>query len=476
MGSNPTSSAKPDQDAERRVTDGAALRALRTAAGLSQARLAEISGLAQHRLSAFERGAGELRPEETERLRATLADAEGVEKARRRPKRTRPHVHSPRPQDPERRARHQPTAGNPEYLRELARLEKKPQAEFSALSLFAGCGGMSLGAQAAGFAVRGFVEIDEELAALYAANFPEARRIGRDVRKLGEGETAKLLEACGPVDLLLGGPPCQGFSLTGKRQAGDPRNALFREYLRVLRRVRPKFAMLENVARLTSMRGASGEVVGREIAQGFREAGYEVRACLLDAQDFGVPQHRERVFFLAADQALGRAPEPPRPSHGAGAAALRSFGDACSDLQYLEAGEAGEDPLHRAVAHPDHVLDWLWDAPQGKSAHDNPDPAQRPPSGYNTTYKRQIWNQPAATVQTTFGMISGSRNVHPIATRALTVREAARLQSFPDSFRFFGKLGAIRTGIGNATPPLLAKAVAEAAAQELRKSTTRLKA
>lgn len=114
------------------------------------------------------------------------------------------------------------------------------------------------------------------------------------------------------------------------------------------------------------------------------------------------------------------------------------------------------------------MLGWLWEVPEGASAHDNADPAQRPPSGYNTTYKRQVWDQPAATVQTTFGMISGSRNVHPIATRALTIREAARLQSFPDSFRFFGKLGTIRTGIGNATPPLLARAVGEAMARRLR--------
>src|SRR4051812_14910211 len=113
---------------------------------------------------------------------------------------------------------------------------------------------------------------------------------------------------------------------------------------------------------------------------------------------------------------------------------FRTFGDAVSDLAYLESGERSEDPLHEAVRHPQHVIDWLWDVPQGKSAHDNEDAAKRPPSGYNTTYKRQVWDEPASTVQTTFGMISGCRNVHPIATRSLTVREAARIQSFPDSY------------------------------------------
>jgi DNA mismatch endonuclease Vsr len=106
------------------------------------------------------------------------------------------------------------------------------------------------------------------------------------------------------------------------------------------------------------------------------------------------------------------------------------------------------------------VVDWLWDVPEGRSAHENADPAKRPPSGYNTTYKRQVWHEPASTVQTTFGMISGCRNVHPIATRSLTIREAARIQSFPDSFLFQGSRGAIRKGIGNAVPPLLALALA----------------
>jgi DNA (cytosine-5)-methyltransferase 1 len=112
--------------------------------------------------------------------------------------------------------------------------------------------------------------------------------------------------------------------------------------------------------------------------------------------------------------------------------------------------------LHQAVRHPSHVIKWLWDVKEGHSAHDNENPKDRPPSGYNTTYKRQVWQEPASTVQTTFGMISGCRNVHPISTRSLTIREAARIQSFPDSYQFTGTLGAIRTGIGNAVPPLLA--------------------
>ena len=138
-----------------------------------------------------------------------------------------------------------------------------------------------------------------------------------------------------------------------------------------------------------------------------------------------------------------------------------TFGDAVSDLEFIEAGEVSSiDSYHKATAHPEHVIRWLYNVPQGKSAHENEDPTMRPPSGFNTTYKRQMWNEPAATVQTTFGMISGCNNVHPIATRALTIREAARIQGFPDSFKFEGKDGVVKTVIGNAVPPLLAYHIA----------------
>jgi DNA (cytosine-5)-methyltransferase 1 len=171
------------------------------------------------------------------------------------------------------------------------------------------------------------------------------------------------------------------------------------------------------------------------------------------------------VVFVALRADINQQPTFPYKTHGYDSDLFNdpkpyvTFADACSDLPYLESGGTSDDPLHFAVAHPEHVISWLWDVPQGKSAHDNSNPDDRPPSGYNTTYKRQVWNEPGGAVQTTFGMISGCRNVHPIATRSLTIREATRLQSFPDSFRFSGTLSTIRTGIGNAVPPLLAAAI-----------------
>jgi len=256
--------------------------------------------------------------------------------------------------------------------------------------------------------------------------------------------------------------------LAGKRDIYDPRNSLFRHYLRFVDAFSPRVAVMENVQLLTSMKSPSGGFVRDEIQSEFRARGYKIELFEVNAKQYGVPQHRERVFFLATKEGNGLNPSFPDRTHGeidfgdlfGHLSPYRTFADACSDLPFLESGDTSDDQLHSAVSHPQHVIDWLWDVKEGFSAHDNIDPNKRPPSGYNTTYKRQVWMEPAGTVQTTFGMISGCRNVHPICTRSLTVREAARLQSFPDSYKFSGTLGAVRTGIGNAVPPLLAYKIA----------------
>ncbi|MFV0643503.1 MAG: DNA (cytosine-5-)-methyltransferase [Sphingomonadaceae bacterium] len=446
--------------------DGSALRAYREEIGLSQAKLAEVSGVPQHLLSAFELGKGDLSSNLSEMLRASFEDDALAKAVVQRKKRYREHEYSQIMHKPERVARHKTSSGNEAYLRELAELEQHTPPSFSALSLFSGCGGLSLGFRSAGCQIKGFVEIDDALSEIYSANFPGTPRIGGSIQDLTDDDLAKFVAGHGSIDVLVGGPPCQGFSLAGKRKVDDPRNELFRDYIRVVRRLRPKVAVLENVRLLTSMKNKAGAFVKEAIQDEFRKEGYDVSLFEINAKDFGVPQHRERVIFVAVDKALGRSPSLPQSSHGSSCDLLqmtepyRTFADACSDLAFLESGESSADPLHEAVSHPDHVINWLWNVPEGRSAHDNEDPNMRPPSGYNTTYKRQIWNEPAGAVQTTFGMISGCRNVHPIATRSLTVREAARIQSFPDTYRFIGSLGTIRTGIGNAVPPLLARAIA----------------
>lgn len=457
---------------------GPTLREQRQQLGLSQAKLASLTGIPQHLLSAFELGKAELPSTYLSALSATLLVPDQLRALARRPKRYQEHSFGAVPHDPDRVKSARQTLGNLPFRQMLDELWAGHSAsgprDLSALSLFAGCGGFSLGFSAAGFALKGFVEIDDALAAIYRANFPHSQQFGSDVSGFDQARLAVLADSLPNLDLIIGGPPCQGFSLAGKRQVDDPRNSLFRHYMAFVDALKPRMAIIENVRLLTSMKTPSGSLVSTEIRDDFARHGYRVRCFEINAKDYGVPQHRERVLFVAARHNLGVEPSVPFPTHGpesglfSTTAPHQTFGDACSDLEYLEAGDTSRDPLHIAVAHPKHVIEWLWDVPEGSSAHDNNDPTKRPPSGYNTTYKRQVWREPGSTVQTTFGMISGCRNVHPIATRSLTVREAARVQSFPDQFRFEGTLGDIRRGIGNAVPPLLASVVANHIAAQLR--------
>ncbi len=450
---------------------GSELRKRREKLRLSQAKFAELTGLPQHAVSAFELGKSELGSEALSMIDQLLADSSRVEALVGRKKRYQNGQSQARSPREDRSHLCRRTQQNSEYTRLIRGLENTRTNEtkrLSALSLFAGCGGFSLGFRSAGFDVKGFVEVDDGLRRIYADNFPKSVECGRDITEVSSSDLIKARERIGEVDVIIGGPPCQGFSLSGKRDVSDPRNSLFRHYLRFVDCFRPKLAIMENVRLLTSMKNETGGFVRDDVMREFSAHGYTVKTHEINAKSFGVPQHRERVLFVAVLSDLGLDPSIPSPPHDftadlfGASLAVRTFADACSDLSFLESGEScPNDPLHKAVNHPAHVIDWLWDVPQGRSAHDNDDEAMRPPSGYNTTYKRQVWDEPGATVQTTFGMISGSRNVHPVATRSLTIREAARLQSFPDTYQFSGSAGTIRTGIGNAVPPLLAHALGE---------------
>ena len=444
---------------------GTQLRQLRQQRRLSQARLAELAEVPQHILSAFELEKIDLCDEHHRKILVVLSDPGRHKNAIERKKRYRKHSYGSFLSNSQRVALARKSDGSAEYLRILTELSSKTVQTFTGISLFSGCGGLSLGFSSAGCDIKGFVEIDDGLARIYYTNFPQAQRIGSDITQVRSATIREFLRAAGDMDVLIGGPPCQGFSLSGKRDVHDHRNYLFHDFMRFVDVVNPKVAIIENVRLLTSMRSKRGGLVKDEIIRGFHAHGYIAKLYSVDASNYGVPQHRERVFFLAVRSDLGVTPSFPKPKYHRSTSLfhkpLRTFADACSDLQYIEAGQNTADPLHVAVRHPDHVIRWLWDVPQGASAHDNDDPDLRPPSGYNTTYKRQIWDQPGATVQTTFGMISGCRNVHPIATRSLTVREAARLQSFPDGYTFAGPIGTIRKGIGNAVPPFLARAIAD---------------
>lgn len=448
------------------------IRKIREDLHVSQAQFSEIVGIPQYRLSGIELKKDI--PSEGEIVKIAVV-AERIVRGEiklRKKKRISKEVFDTSIVAMNPRRGYKRTARNADYLGLLNELKAKFEGNDrkgpKAISFFAGCGGLCYGITAAGFNIVASNELVDEYREIYRLNFPNATFLSNDIKEITDEEISNLLKVHPQIDLFAGGPPCQGFSLAGKRDVDDHRNTLFQYYLRIASKVRPKVVLMENVRLLTSMKDPNGHMVKDEIIKTFGQIGYNGQFFIVNAADYQVAQNRERVIFIGIRKDLEMKPSIPEPICGKTEdlfcqnSPRFTFGDAVSDLDFIESGEsAPTDKFHKSTNHPEHVIRWLYDVPQGKSAHDNPDPSFRPPSGYNTTYKRQVWNEPGCTVTTNFNMISGGNNVHPIATRALTIREALRLQSFPDSFRFTGKEGTIRTVIGNAVPPLLAYHIAK---------------
>lgn len=374
---------------------------------------------------------------------------------------------------------------NSEYavlLRELYfdALKEKDYSAPKGIALFSGCGGMTLGFEAAGFDIAGHVEINDCVNKIYSDNFHKSKLLGRDICQIKSDDILGWKREFGSIDIIIGGPPCQGFSLAGKREAKDERNRLYQQYVRIVSQIHPKVFVFENVALMTTMKDLDGELFINKIIKSFRDEGYGIHKKILDAQEYGVPQSRERVILVGVADSMKKDFVFPGGMYGDVVdeqklifsdivrKKRRSFRYATEDLEDLESGERSSyDPLHWAITHPQHIIDWLKDVPEGHSAHENRDPEKRPPSGFNTTYKRITWDDPCSTISTNFSMISGCRNVHPYNTRSLTIREAARAQSFPDEFVFSGKWGEVRKAIGNAVPPILARVIADEIKKQL---------
>lgn len=329
------------------------------------------------------------------------------------------------------------------------------------IALFSGCGGISLGFHSAGYNLVGHVEIESSANRIYKENFPKSRLLGTDISQITDKEVEEWKEELGDIDIVIGGPPCQGFSLMGKRDAHDARNQLYLQYARIISILQPKVFVMENVKLLTSMKTPQGAMFIDCIIDEFESKGFEITKKVINAYEFGVPQSRERVFLVGVNSSIDGINTKFKFPESEFTTPL-TFREATQDLPQIESGELTDDPLHWAVTHPKHVINWLKDVPQGASAHQNDDENLRPPSGFNTTYKRIKWDEPCSTIATNFSMISGSRNVHPTSTRSFTIREATRTQTFPDQFVFVGKWGDIRKAIGNAVPPLLAYKLASA--------------
>lgn len=383
------------------------------------------------------------------------------------------------------------------------------------IDLFAGAGGFGLGFILAGYKVALSLEIDKwAIDTLSTNNKNGTHIVHNDIRKF---RTKNEILALGEIepDIIIGGPPCQGFSVAGpsNKDPNDPRNTLFIDFAMWVRIFKPKFFVLENVKGLLSRKNGKGEKVIDIILKTFSSLDYSVEIWVLDAVQYGVPQFRERVFLVGNRDHI-KLGEPPathkskkkKDNNVIGLLPTIPVADAISDLPKLNAGEGNEEQQygamptntyqawaregqeivynHVAMKHTKRVVDRFKRIKWGKSGSDveNKYKAQRrngngEPSNkvYDMNHRRFVPNRPAYTIPANFY----SSFIHPFQHRNITAREAARLQSFPDWFRFMGKPTVVssklldRSGrhdenrlsqynqIGNAVPPLLAKAIAE---------------
>lgn len=354
--------------------------------------------------------------------------------------------------------------------------------KYNVVDLFAGVGGLSYGfAHNDNFNILMANEFDSDIAAAYVLNHPSVKMVCDDIHNLTE---AAIHEIIGDrkVDIVVGGPPCQSYSTLGKRQM-DARAHLFEEYCRILSILRPTMFIFENVSGLLSMQG--GRLI-EIIKDEFKKLGFVVKSEVLNAVNYGVPQYRDRVILVGMRGE--NIYEYPSPTHGKGLKPYITVEDAFSDLPILKSGEscteyatppqneyqeylrANSTSLqdNNAPKNGEHLIKIMQALPDGGSKNDLPNDL-RPMSGYGNTYAKMWWKKPAPTVTRNFATPSSSRCIHPRDSRAMTTREGARLQSFPDDYKFYGSRSKKNLEIGNAVPPLMSIALAKQALEALEK-------
>ena len=351
--------------------------------------------------------------------------------------------------------------GMPYLMRKRTQeLTSKPKV----LDLFCGCGGFACGFSMAGFEAVLGVDILPPALTTFSINNPHANVIVGDIRKL---TTEMLLESVGnvQVDVVTGGVPCQGFSRSNrKRHENDARNFLFNEFVRVVSIVKPKVVVLENVSGLAQMSsGAFKDAISNSISS----LGYDVYCTILNAADYGVPQKRQRIFFVgvkpgvkwlwpnkirgidaASHFTVGQAILEDLPPLKSAESSTKYSGKPRSEIAKLLRGSSRSITSHEAPSHPQSTIKRI--------------ERTKPGTPMYNSFKQRIRldaEKPSPT-QICGGIRPQFQFGHPTQSRGLTIRERARLQSFPDWYTFFGGIVQGRVQTGNAVPPLLAKALA----------------
>jgi len=336
------------------------------------------------------------------------------------------------------------------------------------VDLFCGAGGASYGFKKLGFEMVLGLDIRPDAVRTFAYNMRPREVIVDDIKN---HDGKELLKVVGDCDVLIGCPPCQGFTRLNRKGPNDPRNDLVYLFGKISMTIAPKVLVFENVYGVLLARN-------RVYFEGFldllRKNGYSYMWDVLDMADYGVPQRRRRLILVAVKDGSKVEPLLPPKTHArpdeAGRLGLkpwRTVRDAIGDLPPLEPGEADpKDPLHAARRHGAKTLEIIRNIPKnGGSRKDLPPElvlrCHAKHDGHYDVYGRMRWDAPAPTLTSGCTNPSRGRFIHPEQDRGITLREAARLQTFPDDYVFFGARTSVEYQIGNAVPPLFSERLAE---------------
>lgn len=316
------------------------------------------------------------------------------------------------------------------------------------IDLFSGAGGFSLGFDRQGFKNIFAIDKESNFCKTYRHNFEKHLLLEKDICQLSEEEIRYHLKEQ-KVDVIIGGPPCQGFSMAGhigRKFIDDPRNRLFKEFVRLVKIVKPRFFVMENVARLYNYRNGQLRQI---IIKDFNSLGYKVDCRILNSADYGVPQIRSRAIFIGSiyDKDI-IFPEKEVQTY-------KTIKQALSKFPKIESGESSEIPNHVAMSHSKQMLEKMSYISDGGSREQIPEEI-RPTSGDIRKYIKYASDKPSVCVTGDMRKI-----FHYEQNRALTVRELAELQSFPQDFIFKGNRISQQQQVGNSVPPKMAEALAK---------------
>jgi DNA (cytosine-5)-methyltransferase 1 len=324
----------------------------------------------------------------------------------------------------------------------------RPSQRFNFVDLFSGAGGITQGMLQAGFNPVASVELVQIASATHERNFPNCRHFCGDI---AEFDPTSWLAAVGSptIHVVTGGPPCQGFSVAGKRDPNDPRNALFRQFVRVVSEIKPMYVVMENVPGILTMQNGQ---VREAIVEAFTDIGYpNMSVSVLEAAAYGVPQIRARAIFVA--NRLGMPNPYPKPQ-----LTPEKYLPIESAISDLPAYTPVPEINHEWTRHSAKFMERISEVPPGGSLYET----------FVDAFKRQYPGLPAMTVKENHG----GTHIHPHLNRVISAREMARLQTFPDSFIFEGPMKKAMWQIGNAVPPRLAECIGYALLPYLEKATS----